>query len=347
MKKIAVILIVGAAGTAILVFALIFFLNKKPVVGVLLPTDDVSSYADTRAGILLAMRSFDKGVNFVNIDYTSTDIATVLSKAINKGIAYFVGSNTSSDIEKAKDVLNTSNAILIDSQLTNPDILESVKNLYTLSPTDTIQAQAIASYIKYKNYGSVIILKGNENHIYVNYLSDEIGKLLTRYDINNESFNATEIESIKKKPDAIVLVMSSEEAINAMKKIELKFGRLPFVGTDWTLSQTLFADFNISEGMVAVGFTNIPDISQSFQINMQVLGIQPDSPSILAYNALLVTYILARDGITAERVAKYLDETPFFGANGEFSFTGHHVNLPIYFYQVEPLTYELVWTFGG
>jgi len=347
MRRLKIIVSIIVIVMVIVFLFFIFGIGRRPVVGVLLPIDSSGSYADTRAGILTAIKELPRDVKFIDIDYTSSDVATVISDALRDGVRYFVGSNTSSDIESIKGIMNGSKAILIDSQLTNPGVINSVKNLYTVSSMDSIQADAIASYIKFKQYRSITILKGIENQVYVDYLSSQTQKDLELEGINSSLLKTSEINSIDSTPDCVVLVMSSNEAMAAMKEIRSKFGELPFIGSDWTLNQNLFDDLDVSKGMVTVGFTNINDTSLSFIDKIESLNVQIDSPSILAYNAVEVIYILAKNGITADDAKNYLDKNIFFGANSSFSFKDKYVNSPIYFYEVEPMNYQLVWKFGG
>ena len=80
---------------AIVVGLFLFFRlsNKKPTIGILSSTS--YTYPDERAGILIALKSLPKGVNFVNVDYSDDNIESAFEGAVKRGIRYFVGLNTS------------------------------------------------------------------------------------------------------------------------------------------------------------------------------------------------------------------------------------------------------------
>lgn len=339
-------IIIPVIGVVIVLIVLIFFVidGNRNVVGVLLPTDSISSYMDTRGGMLIAIENLPDDVNFVNIDYTNNDVATAISHAVKSGIRYFVGSLTSSQIEKIKNVLNKSSAILIDSQITNPSILESVRNLYTLSSIDTIQASAIANYVNLSKYRSVLMVRSRENSVYTDYLSSRINFDLKKYGISSEIISTSEIGSVLSKPEAVVLIMPSSDAINTMRKFEGEFGTIPFIGSDWTFNQKLLDFPNVSAGMILTGFANTSIVSSNFENSIKAMGIEIDPTSVLGYNAVMIAYLLAKTRTMPDKVQKYLDSKTFFGANGEIKFKGKHVNSPVYFYKVGIGNFSVIWS---
>lgn len=344
MKKFKII--VPVASVAIFVLMLIFFVfnGNRSTVGLLLPTDSISSYMDTRGGMLIAIKNLPDDVNFIDIDYNNDDVATVISNAINDGIRYFVGPLTSSQIEKSKDVLNKSGVIFVDSQITNPSVLESAKNLYTLSSTDKVQASAIADYIDLSNFRSALIVKSKENLLYTDYLSSKIKSDLKEHGISSAILNVSEIGSVLSKPNVVVLIMSSSDAVKVMEKFEDEFGNIPFIGSDWTLNEKLLDFPNVTVGMISTGFANTSIAPSNFKNALKNMGIEIDPTSILGYNAVTVAYLLAKKGIMDDEAQKYLDSKTFFGANGEIKFTGKYVSSPVYFYKVGIDNLDMIWS---
>ncbi len=344
MRKKLVILVITIA--VITAGSILFFkvFNKKPVVGILISTTE--SYSGERAGVLLALKQLPNNVEFVNVNYADGNIRKALEHAIKMGVRYFVGLDTSSDVEKIEDLLSKSHSILIESQVTNPQVVNDSKYVYTISPTDDIQARAIAAYIRYKGYRTILIVKSASNAKYVNYLSNEIVKDLKG--IETKTLSISDISSINKAPNALVLIMSAQESVNVMQKIESKFGKIPFIGSDWSFrGDVLMRNIKISEGMITVGFVNLHAVSSAFENEMADINLQVTSPAILAHDAVIVTYDLAKNRIPSDRVYKYLGSHIFLGERGNFSFKAKSVNSPIYFYEVLPLNFKLVWTFGG
>ncbi len=324
----------------------LFIVDERPTVGVLLPNNVGTAYAGRRAGFLTAMESLPNDVNFVNIDYGASDIAQVLQRAFERGVHYYVGVNTSSEIMGVKNFFEKTNSVLIESQMTNPNVLMSAKYVYSLAPTDDFQAKAIADYIKYKGYRTISVIEGPDDPDYVDFLSSQVEKDLPGYGV--KIFEYSELGSIKKKTDAFVLVMSAEEAMPAMRKIEGEFGSVNFIGSDWTFSDlTLMNNLDVSQNMVVVGFVNSSNISSTFGNLLMNAGLQVTSPSVLSHDALLIAYSLAKNRISARNSEKYLDSNTFFGLKGKYIFKGKFVNSPIYFYRVTTMGFKLEWTFGG
>ena len=331
---------------AIVVGLFLFFRlsNKKPTIGILSSTS--YTYPNERAGILIALKSLPKGVNFVNVDYSDDNIGSAFEGAVKRGIRYFVGLNTSSDAKKIEGLLSKTHSILIEDQVTDPQVVEASKNLYTMAQTDNLQAQAIAAYIDHEGYKTITIVKSNSNAAYVNYLSNKIERDLSG--VKTEIISISQLSSVQRAPDAFVLVMSAQEAVDSMKELESKFGRIPFVGSDWTFrGDTLMRNIKVSEGMVTIEFVNLNDVSSSFRSKMFDLDLQVTPTAILAHDAVMVAYALAKNRISPKRVYSFLQSHIFIGERGDFSFRGKCVNSPIYFYKVSPLNFKLVWTFGG
>lgn len=344
MRKKIVILVIAIA--VITTGSILFFevFNRKPIVGILISTTE--SYPNERAGVLLALKKLPNDVEFVNINYADGNIKSAVERAIKRGVRYFVGLDTSSDVEKIEGLLSKSHSILVESQVTNPQVVNNCEYVYTISPTDDIQARAIAAYIKYKGFKTVTLVKSNLNAKYVDYLSNEIAKDLKG--IETKILSISNISSIKKAPNAVVLIMSAQESIDVMQEIESRFGRIPFIGSDWSFrGDVLMSNIKISEGMITVGFVNLHAVSSILKNEMAEINLQVTSPSILSHDAVIVAYDLAKNRISSNQVHKYLENHIFLGERGTFSFKGKSVDSPIYFYEVSPLSFKLVWTFGG
>ncbi|MGC8705132.1 MAG: hypothetical protein C0176_08630 [Mesoaciditoga sp.] len=337
-------LIISIVIIAIALVAMIFFFerNRKPVVGILFPIDSATAYSDRMAGALIAIKSLPDSVKFVDIDFKSSDLSTVISKSIKSGIRYFVTFLTSSQASELRNVLNGKDVILVDSQVTNPVVINEIKDFYTISPTDTIQASAIADYIHAKNYKNILIIKGDQNPIYENYLSSRIASDLHNYGINSVITDAN--QSLNATADCVVLVMSSNRVIEIMPQIRSRYGMIPVIGSDWTLDQTLL-NSNLSNGMIVTCFADLANLSKSFKELLYKIKMFPDSPMLLAYNAVIVTFLLAENGVRADDAEKFLDSHAFFGSNGEFTFSNKSVSSKIYFYRIsgESLTLLGSW----
>ncbi|BBJ28304.1 ABC transporter substrate-binding protein [Athalassotoga saccharophila] len=336
-------LIISVIIIAIAVVAIVFFFekNQKPVVGILFPVDSATSYSDRMAGVLIAIRSLPDEVKFVDIDFNSSDLSTVVSKSINSGIRYFVTFLTSSQASELRSVVNGKNVILVDSQVTNPFVINEIKNFYTISPTDTIQASAIANYIHAQNYKNVLIIKGDQNPIYENYLSSQIAKDLNNYGINSviKEFD----QNLDATADSVVLIMSSERVLNIMPRIRSKYGNVPVIGSDWTLDQTLL-NSKKSNGMIATCFADLSDLPQSFKESLYKIKMFPDPSMLLAYNATIVVFILAKNDVGSNDAQKFLDSRVFVGSNGEFTFSNKSASSKVYFYKISGENLTLLWS---
>ena len=343
-KKLLILVIIAVVIAAGLILHFEVF-KKKPTVGILISTTE--NYPDARAGVFLALKNLPNDVDFVNVDYADGDIRDALNRAVKSGIRYFAGLDTSSEVAEIEDLLSKSRSILVESQITNLQVVNDSKYVYTISPTDDIQAQAIAAYIEHKGYKTIAIVKSNSNAKYVDYLSSEIVKNLKDKDVETKILPISRLSSIQKAPNAFVLITSAEEAVNVMREMESKFGKIPFIGSDWSFrGNTLMRNIEVSDGMITVGFANLHTVSSTFENDMADMDLQVTSPSILAHDAVIVAYDLAKNKVSPDRVHKYLENHIFFGERGTFSFKGKSVNSPVYFYEVSPLNLKLVWTFG-
>lgn len=330
MKKI--IISVSAVLIAIFIsFGIFYFQQRKPVVGILFPIDSSTAFSDRMVGVLVAVKSMPGDVNFVDIDYTSSDLSTVVSKAIKSGIRYFVTFLTSTQASQLKSILNNSNVIMIDSQVTNPFIIQNTKNFYTVSPTDTAQALAIANYIHDQNYKSVLIIKGSQNPIYEDYLSSQIQSDLAKMSISSTVISVN--DELRSTPDCVTLVMSSTEALKIIPNLRSKYGNVPLVGSDWILDQDLL-NSNLSNGIVVTSFANLSNLPQSLKAYLYKVEMFADPSMLLAYNATVVAFILAKDGIDPNEAQKFLNSHTFIGSDGEFTFTSKSVRSHVYFYRI-------------
>ncbi len=340
MRKYLVITAIAIVAIAVVAIAF-FFKRNQPVVGILFPVDSAISYSDRMAGVLIAIKSLPDEVKFVDIDFNSSDLSAVVSKSIKSGIRYFVTFLTSSQASELKNVVNGKNAVLVDSQVTNPTVINEIKNFYTIAPTDTEQASAIANYIHMENYKNVLIIKGNRNPIYENYLSLQTAKDLRSYGIN--SVIADVNQNLDATADSIVLVMSSERVLDIMPRIRSKYGNVPIIGSDWTLDQTLL-NSTASDGMIVTCFADLSNLPQSFKELLYEIKMFPDPSMLLAYNATVVTFILAKNGVGADNAKKFLDSRIFMGSNGEFTFSNKSASSKIYFYRISGQNLTLLWS---
>ncbi len=342
MKWLIVLATFVVVGTTVVLF---HTLNKEPIVGILLPIDRVNSSLGSRIGFLIALKDLPNDVEFVNIDYTSTNLKKVLERATKKGIRYFVGDNYSSDVSKMGDLLIKTHSILIESMVTNPAVLDKAKYAYTLSPTDDIQAKAIASYLEKKGYKSIAIVKDTSNPEYVNYLSEEIAMDLKN--VKPEIVSISKINDIKATPAAFVLIMSAENAVKISKIIKSKFFGSALIGSDRTFNVLLLKNFQAVSGMIVTGFVDTTYLSSKFSEKVTKSDLSLTPRVILCYDALKVAYRLAKNHISAGNSQSYLNTHTFMGAVGNFTFNGKHAITPVYFYKITPFNFNLVWRFGG
>lgn len=342
LKWLIVLVAFIVAGMAILLF---YELNRKPIVGILLPTDEIASYSDTRIGFLSALKDLPNDVEFVNIDYTSTNLKSTLEHATKKGIKYFVGDNYSSDISKIGDVLIKTHSILIESMVTNPVVLGKAKYAYTLSPTDDIQAEAIASYLEKKGYKSIVIVKDTSNSEYVDSLAEGITRDLKNTKI--ETISMPKINSVRFTPAAFVLIMSPENAAKISKIIKIKFSGSAIIGSDWTFTDSLLETSQAVNGMIVTGFVDTTYLHSKFGEEAAKVDLTLTPSVVLNYDSLKVAYRLAKNRISAEDSQSYLEAHTFIGAIRNFAFNGKHVTTPVYFYKITPFNFNLIWKFGG
>ncbi len=344
-KKLKWLIVLTVFVVTVVGVLLFHVLREKPIVGILLPTDRVASYSDTRIGFLSALKALPSDVEFVNIDYTSTNLKSVFKRATEKGIRYFVGDNYSSDVSKIGDTLIKTHSILIESMVTNPVVLDKMKYVYTLSPTDDIQAEAIASYIEKKGYKSIVIVKDISNPEYVNYLSEEMTKDLKNVKI--ETISMLKINEIKATPAAFVLIMSAKNAVKISEIIKSKFTKSAVIGSDWTFNSLLLKNFQAVNGMIVTGFVDTTYLHSKFSEKVKKVDLTLTPSVVLCYDSLKVAYRLAKNHISAENSQSYLETHTFIGSIGNFSFNGKHATTPIYFYKIVPFNFNLVWKFGG
>ena len=341
LKWVVLAALVGIVGWVLFSYVL----NKKPIVGILLPTDEIASYSDTRIGFLSALKNLPNDVEFVNIDYTSTNLKSVFEHATEKGIRYFVGDNYSSDVSEIGDVLIKTHSILIESMVTNPIVLDKAKYAYTLSPTDDIQAEAIASYLEKKGYKSVVIVKDTSNSEYVDYLAEGITRNLKSIKI--EAISMPKINSVRFTPTAFVLIMSPENAVKVCKIIKSKFSGSAIIGSDWTFNDSLLKNFQAVNGMIVTGFVDTTYLHSKFSEEAAKVDLTLTPSVVLSYDSLKVAYRLAKNRISAENSQSYLEAHTFIGAIGNFAFNGKHATIPVYFYKIIPFNFNLIWKFGG
>ncbi len=341
MKFKKLIAIVVMASVAIFLF--FFFFRESPEVGILLPTDNALGHTDARIGFLMAMKSLPDDVRFVDVNYTSNTLKTAIEKAARKGIRYFVADNYSSDLERIGNILESTHSILIESMVTNPNALESAKCAYTLSPTDDVQAAALAAYIRMKGFKSVVVIDDTTNLEYVNYLSLRVIADLKGIKCARVTLN--DLESIKKAPDLFLLITSTNDAIKAIGFLKDKFPQSAFLGSDWTFQNLMFSN-TLVNGFVTVGF--VDPLYLKTKMSRPSGSLLPITPnSVLAYDALKVAYMLAKKRVRWADVGDYLEEHTFFGLTSSFSFYGLHATMPVYFYEVTLNGLKLAWKFGG
>ncbi len=339
-RKSVILAVVIAGG----IFFLFFWLfGERATVGILLPKDDVFAHVDARIGFLAAMKTLPSDVRFVDVDYTSTTLKNAIEKAAHQGIKYFVADNYSSDLANLDDVLKSTHSILIEDMVTNPNVLKNIGCAFTLSPTDDVQASAIASYIKTNGYTSIVLVKDITDSEYVDYLASQIRADLKG--VKCEEVYTNDLKEVKKAPALFVLITSPNDAVSSMKALKTEFPNSDFLGSDWTFSTSLFDEASTVNGLVTVGFVD-PIYLKTKASYIAGLNLPMTPGAILSYNALKVAYILAKERVRCSDAERYLENHSFFGITGTFTFDGVHATTPVYFYRITSAGLKLAWEFG-
>ncbi len=344
-KKLKWLIVLTVFAVAVVGILLFHVSSKKPIVGILLPIDRINSLSGARLGFLNALNALPDDVKFVNIDYTSTNLRSVLVRATKSGIRYFASDGYSSDVSKIGDVLVKTHSILIESMVTNPIVLDEAKYAYTLSPTDDVQAEAIASYLEKEGYKSIVIVKDTSNLEYVNYLSKEITRDLKNVKV--ETVSTLKMNSVETAPEAFVLIVSADNAAKISKIIKSRFSKSAIIGSDWSFNNSLLKGLQTINGMIFTGFVNTTYLHSNFDKEAEKVGLTLTPRTILCYDALKVAYALAKNHISAGKSQSYLETHTFIGETKNFTFKGKHTNAPVYFYKINPFNLDLVWKFGG
>lgn len=343
MKRAGIVIFVVLG--LIILFMLFNPYKERTTVGILLPTDDVDAHFDARVGFLTAMKNLPKDVHFVDVNYTSTTLVSAMKKAVEKGVEYFVSDGYSSDLEKIDGFLERTHSILIETTVTNPTMLKKAKFAFTLSPTDDVQAEAIATYLKQMGFKDVVIVKDTSNLVYVNYLAGEILKDLSG--IKSKSIFLNETEKIIQPPDVFVLIMSPEHAVETVEHLKEKFPNSAFLGSDWTFHSLLLEHIQVVKGMVTIAFVDPFYLQSTLNQEISHANLVLTPAAVLAYNALKVAYVLAKEKVNYKEVKQYLNSHSFFGMGNSFTFNGIHATTPIYFYTITTAGFKLAWEFGG